>query len=382
MFGSHGKMYFFDLKTGRRHPDVISIPSTPGGYNPYTNEFWFYDENSENLTLKSFTVVGLDKNTSGVEKDSLGSGSTYKYSKDKVLEILEKDNSTTKSEPNLNMKSFVKKLCTKKQNDSDLLRGSNNESPQDSLYVIMYSLSQGCDNIDGVLNEMDKLYPNMVEEKLNLQCNLFRSQNAITISDTFMRELLKSLEIYASFHKMDHSNDNVLEHYQFLWLLKLVNRFVISLDWLKIRLSEIENDDQLRSRFCELVSQIVEGVCSTDAIKLKEEQKTGDQTQDSNENLIQSIWNECKIECRNTQNILLNLTAESESDISLKIKEAADNLAQNHITASVLAFIKFIVNSDLLKNMTEDSSAEELFNICCGKVTERIVHSIGKHLLS
>ena len=77
--------------------------------------------------------------------------------------------------------------------------------------------------MDGALSEMDKLYPNMVEEKLKLQCNLFRSQNGVSVSSTFIRELLSALEKHSDYHTKERNDDNVLEQYQFLWFLRLVH---------------------------------------------------------------------------------------------------------------------------------------------------------------
>ena len=139
MFGSHGKMYFFDLKTGRRHTDIINIPSTSGGYNPYTNEFWFFDENSENLTLKSFIVDGV--RNSGSES-SENKGVTERHSKDTVKKILENQDSSAKEMYSRSMTSFLRGLCTE-SSEKPTLNTVKCENLDETLYVIMYVLNKG-----------------------------------------------------------------------------------------------------------------------------------------------------------------------------------------------------------------------------------------------
>ena len=64
--------------------------------------------------------------------------------------------------------------------------------------------------------------------------------------------------------------------------------------------------------------------------------------------------------------------------MSSKIVDAADNLAFDKCIPSVISFIKFIANSDLIKTMKKDNSIEALFDVCCTKIQEKVVQRIGK----
>jgi len=52
------------------------------------------------------------------------------------------------------------------------------------------------------------------------------------------------------------NDSNLLEQYQFCWLLRLTNNFMSALDRLKLTLTEVSNDEQLRSSLLEIVNTI------------------------------------------------------------------------------------------------------------------------------
>lgn len=210
----------------------------------------------------------------------------------------------------------------------------------------------------------------MVDEKLRHQCDLFRGKNGVSVNSTFIRELLTALEGHASFPTKERNDDNLMEQYQFLWSLKLVHRLVQSLERLNMNLSEIETNQDVKSKFCNSILHILGGVNDTE--------ETKSQTKEEENTLVSSIWNECITECRGIQNLLLNLTSENESDMSSKITEAAENLAFDKSISSVLSFIKFIAASDIIKSMNKDASIEALFDVCCTKIQETITQRIGK----
>ena len=139
VLGSHGKMYFFDLSTGRRYTEVISIPDTKGGYNPFTNEFWFYVGENDDLVLRSFTIDGLNLNadTSPYKFSSL---STQRDSKERVKKMLETQDSAAKSMISQTTESFIRQLCNKNKGKAKVLKNVHNQGIHESMYVIMYSL--------------------------------------------------------------------------------------------------------------------------------------------------------------------------------------------------------------------------------------------------
>ena len=142
MLGSHGKMYFFDLDSGRRYTDVISIPDTRGGYNPFTNEFWFYEGENDDLVLRSFTIDGIHQNT-GASAYKFSSFSTQRDSKERVKKMLETQDSTAKSINNQTTESFIRQLCNKNKGKAKVLTNVQNQDIHESMYLIMYSLNQG-----------------------------------------------------------------------------------------------------------------------------------------------------------------------------------------------------------------------------------------------
>jgi hypothetical protein len=73
----------------------------------------------------------------------------------------------------------------------------------------------------------------------------------------------------------------------------------------------------------------------------------------------------CLSECRGIQNILMNLTSGSGDEISNKIKKVAESLKNREITPSLIMFIKFLANSDSIKNVLEEKSLESVFDVCC-----------------
>ena len=227
--GSHGVMYMFDLTTGRRYEEVVQVPSTSGGYNPYTNKFWFLSETSKNYILKSFTINNFTKPVEeNQQKHETNSGLDL-ISEQYRREVLEKTEPNGTDISARDMTSFVNNIFRPTQLEPQL-KNVYNENIDESLYLIMYVLNQGCNNIDSVISEMNQLEPNAITEKVTLQCKLLRSESAVSLSSTFVEELVRALEIFQSFMTDPLSDKTVLQQFQFLWLIKLVNRLLQSVD--------------------------------------------------------------------------------------------------------------------------------------------------------
>lgn len=71
-----------------------------------------------------------------------------------------------------------------------------------------------------------------------------------------MEELVAALKAKEHFLEEQMSDENILVQYQFLWLLTLVHRFVLSLDRLKLSIAEVSEDSQLRKDLYELISNL------------------------------------------------------------------------------------------------------------------------------
>lgn len=80
-------------------------------------------------------------------------------------------------------------------------------------------------------------------------------------------------------------------------------------------------------------------------------------------NESEAIWKECTLECRGIQNLLLNITSESGSDISVKITQLADALRDNNITASQEIFLKYLSQSDSLTSILQENSQDVIFDV-------------------
>lgn len=134
----NGKMFFFDLKTGKRYTDTLDIPNTSGGYDYQTNTFWFYDENNYKPVLKSFKVDGFK---SKVELANSDTKSISEIIKQRTSEVLESQRSEHKAPPR-NLESFLKKLGNKPK-ECLVVETKENESMHQSLYLIMFTINKG-----------------------------------------------------------------------------------------------------------------------------------------------------------------------------------------------------------------------------------------------
>ena len=56
------------------------------------------------------------------------------------------------------------------------------------------------------------------------------------------------------------TDDNILQQYQFLWLVELVHRFVLSLDRLNLEITEVVESSETRNELNRLVGQITTGL--------------------------------------------------------------------------------------------------------------------------
>ena len=86
------------------------------------------------------------------------------------------------------------------------------------------------------------------------------------------------------------------------------------------------------------------------------------------------------MECRGIQNLLLNITSESGSDISSKIIQLADALKINNTTASQEIFLKYLSHSDSLTSILEENSQDVIFDVLWDRKTDKIIAHLGKNL--
>ena len=80
--------------------------------------------------------------------------------------------------------------------------------------------------------------------------------------------------------------------------------------------------------------------------------------------------------------MLLNLSSESSDDLVKKIHEAASSLENNKISTSLINFLKFLSQSDSIKNVMGDQSLESIFNVCCERKTEKLQNILSMPVYS
>ena len=76
-------MYFFDIQTGIRYPDVIPVPGTQIGYDNITNTFWYYCREQDEHLIRSFKIDGF-MNTAESHNQKKAANLKKKLSKDRI----------------------------------------------------------------------------------------------------------------------------------------------------------------------------------------------------------------------------------------------------------------------------------------------------------
>jgi hypothetical protein len=210
----NGRMYFFDLNTGSRFKDVVSIPATYGSYNYFTNTFWFYDDEIHSPTLTSFGIDGVKNAKELHHQVKLKFDDFYEKQTENVIKIQE----TNKRIPIQTPETMLKALIScEDRNKHHQINYSHTEDNNVScaLYMIMNILNKGCKNATEKMEEIDGLDPSLHNNRLECQTALFRSEFSTSISATFFKQLIQALEHFPDFIKGDMTNENLLDQYQF-----------------------------------------------------------------------------------------------------------------------------------------------------------------------
>ena len=252
-----GKMFFFDLDTGRRYRDSVNTPITEGGYDHLTNTFWYYKPNSTITTLKSFKVEGF-KSTD--ELHEIASLNIADIIKKQTSRILEENKQNCKSVPR-KFETFLKQFGSK---NKTLCLNENiyNESSSTSLYLLMSTIGKGCEEIDEIVEKMDSLYSELIDERFEIQTQLFRSKYGVSVTEGFTYEIITAIERVNDFLGSDINDWNISELYQLLWIVKLTQRFILTIQRLNLTLSSIIEDSAIAANFVSLLSKIVIKVTS------------------------------------------------------------------------------------------------------------------------
>lgn len=247
---SGSMMFFFDLNFGSRLPETLDkIPNEKSGYNYHTNTFWYFKSESA-LTLKSYKIEGFEN------KVTKGDTSAVNFSdlcKERTKLTLEKQKNEKKLPPR-NLEKFLMSLGNKTTEEDSIPSAEENKGTDLSSYLILYTMSKGCEEIEAVLSKMDALYPDLIDEKLECQTSLFRSQYGPAVSYRFVEQVTKALERYSKFVEGDMTDENIYDQYQFLWLASIVQKLLVTLERLGLKLNQVVQDKDLTTKFTELIS--------------------------------------------------------------------------------------------------------------------------------
>ena len=247
-----GIMYFFDLETGKRFSETINVSKYDGGYNNLTNTFWSYNQNTSNPTINSFKIEGFKNDTESTLEDSTHLPDLVKS---RTAQIVEEQRNECRVQPR-SLVNKLKSLGNSNERDGLIPDSKSNSQIAPSLYLIMYTIGRGCEDMDKV---MKKWMGDIMEksEKIRIQSSLFRSRFAVSVSAKFITELNTALESFSEFADGNMTDENILDQYQFMWIVKLIHRLIQSLEKLNLSLNEIVDDESICTRFIELVSYVV-----------------------------------------------------------------------------------------------------------------------------
>ena len=366
------KLYFFDLKTGRRSAETLDVPCKLYGYDFHTNTFWFYKPDTDKLVLKSLKLNGFKSKKEMEDEYNLDFSQFLKARTQTTLEEQKNPDKT----PARSIESILRSLGNKPEEKVDYTKTKHNKDISQSLYLIMYTMNKGCEDIDSVIQQMDALYPDLVQEKLKLQTQLFRSSYAITISNNYITEVANTLEYFCGFVGENMTDDNLLEQYQFLWISKIVNRLILCLEKCKLKLNQVVQDNDTSSQLVEMITKL----CS----KIADPGFDRSQLQASNnKDEVEALWHECEIEWRAIQNVLINIASESSDDLAAKIDTLVKALTENNVQPSDRMFLQYLSEEESIKKIFEDSDAEmhnkifSVFEVLCDRKAQRLVDSIS-----
>ena len=135
------KMFFFDLSTGIRYKEVVEIPSYAKGldYDYNTNEFWAWNYDEPDPTLRSFKIKGFRKNPELGSRVRVGENN---YIKEMTANTYKHQLVDRKIEPR-SVKKFLRHLELGSPEEQADISYPENDSEQLSLYLLMYVLHKG-----------------------------------------------------------------------------------------------------------------------------------------------------------------------------------------------------------------------------------------------
>ncbi|CAI2362161.1 unnamed protein product [Moneuplotes crassus] len=361
----NSEMYFFSLKSGSRYSEVLSLPYKKCiGYDPETNTFWFWtDPYSQSQNENLLTSLKIDGFRGKYELNSQNYEHLGKFMTKKTEEVLAHQKVENKVEA-ANMVDFLKTLEDRHFVKPISFDYPENNSENFSLYLIMYIISKGCDETDKILKNLNSLDLKSEDQKLKYQSELYRSKYCCNITSTFAEELVKSLQAFVKFCDNEMNDDNILQQYEFLCVLQIVNKFIISLETLKIKPKDLIRNPAVKDALAKIVSQIVH--------KLAEkgfERVTINSTENFSE--ISSIWNSIITESKEISTRMINLLSIPEHQMSENLTKTTEGITSNMLDQFGIMFIKFLSHSGNLENYLNQPELGLLFEAACELISQK-----------
>ncbi|CAI2369874.1 unnamed protein product [Moneuplotes crassus] len=358
---AQGKMYFFDLETGNRYKTTIEVPNNKGGgYDPFTNTFWTWKDNEDNAILKSFKIEGF-RSIDEIKQSSQNNSNNYAHKR--VQDIMKSQRIETKIERR-NFENFLKRL--ENRSIQELIINPNypeNEMEELSLYLIMYIISKGCENMDADIQKLNFL--NFDDEHLTTQTRLYRCQHGVSITMTFIKELIKAMERFTDFLDQEMNDENILQQYELLWILCAVSKMFISLEKLKIRLEELVKYFEIRDRFIELVTFFVTSIPQRII-------QGFNISSDDNSSEIQIIWKNINTQCVEIQNSLSNMILDNQDKVTQKLQNTLEELEKGQHGDSQMIYLNYLTTCDSFEDIIENTVLLKIFCVCCDIVSAKI----------
>ncbi|CAI2359604.1 unnamed protein product [Moneuplotes crassus] len=344
------KLYLFDMATGVRHKEVFEIQNFGKGidYDYKNNVFWVWEKGADEPTLKSFKIKGFQKNPF-LGKEALYSNNNNADLITKNIFRLQKVKRKIKPR---SAENFLRHLELRSPAETADANYPENDSEEYSLYLLMFILKKGCENVEEAISLIERLDDESFDSMFKYQARLYRGEFGPNISTTFVKEVIKCIEKYSDFVSQEMTEENLLQQYQFMWVLEIVKKLFEVFDTLKIQFEQIDHGSGLASRVEELVAFIIE---SED--KVYENDK------------IQAIWKSIFEKCVAIQGFLYKINPMTEDEVTEKINNFIKSMEDKAITLNTTIFAQYLSTPENMKKFLDDPVLFKVFDSCCEFIT-------------
>ncbi|CAI2387911.1 unnamed protein product [Moneuplotes crassus] len=350
MIPYNNKLYLFDMATGVRHKEVLEIPNFGKGidYDYKNNVFWAWERDEDDPTLKSFKIKGFQKNPF-LGKEALYSNKNNVDPVTKNTFRLQKVKRKIEPRSDENFLRRLESISPAETADANYLE---NDSEEYSLYLLMFILKKGCENVEETISLIKRLDDESFDNIFKYQARLYRGEFGPNISTTFVQEVIKCFEKYSDFVSQEMTEENLLQQYQFMWVLEIVKKLFEVFDTLKIQFEQIDHGSGLASRVEKLVALIIE---SED--KVYENDK------------IQAIWKSIFEKCVAIQGFLYKISPMTEDEVIEKINNFIKSMEDKAITLNTAIFAQYLSTPENMKKFLDDPVLFKVFDSCCDFIT-------------